>query len=106
MTVAVYMDEHVHRAITTGVRLRGVDVLTAQEDGQRQVSDNVLLDRATELYTGDTHLRLPILGFRSLISDSPFLVPIILAQPERNPARTACNPNDGVSRALNSQHRD
>src|SRR5437588_2477273 len=43
------MDEHVHRAITTGVRLKGIDVLTAQEDGQRQVPDNVLLDRATEL---------------------------------------------------------
>ena len=50
MTVALYMDEHVHRAITTGVRLRGIDVLTAQEDGQRQVPDNVLLDRATELH--------------------------------------------------------
>ena len=50
MTVALYMDEHVHRAITTGVRLRGVDVLTAQEDGRRQVHDNVLLDRATELH--------------------------------------------------------
>ena len=50
MTVALYMDEHVHRAITTGVRLKGIDVLTAQEDGQRQVPDNVLLDRATELH--------------------------------------------------------
>lgn len=49
MTVALYMDEHVHRAITTNLRLRGVDVLTAQDDGRRQVSDDVLLDRATEL---------------------------------------------------------
>ncbi len=30
VTVALYMDEHIHRAITTGLRLRGVDVLTAQ----------------------------------------------------------------------------
>lgn len=49
MSVALYMDEHVHRAITAGLRLRGVDVLTAQEDGQRNVPDEVLLDRATEL---------------------------------------------------------
>lgn len=43
------MDVHVHRAITTGLRLRNVDVLTAQEDGRRTVSDDVLLERATEL---------------------------------------------------------
>lgn len=43
------MDEHVHRAITTSLRLRGVDVLTAQDDGRRHVPDHVLLDRATEL---------------------------------------------------------
>ena len=49
MTVALYTDEHVHRAITTGLRLRGVDVLTAQEDGRRHVPDDVLLDRAAEL---------------------------------------------------------
>lgn len=49
MTVALYRDEHVHRAITTSLRLRGVDVLTAQDDGHRHVPDHVLLDRATEL---------------------------------------------------------
>ena len=43
------MDEHVHRAITSGLRLRGVDVLTAQEDGRRKTADSLLLDRATEL---------------------------------------------------------
>jgi predicted nuclease of predicted toxin-antitoxin system len=43
------MDEHVHRAITVGLRLRGVDVLTAQEDGRRNVPDDTLLDRAAEL---------------------------------------------------------
>jgi hypothetical protein len=49
VTVALYMDEHVHRAITTNLRLRGIDVLTAQDDGRRQVPDHILLDRATEL---------------------------------------------------------
>lgn len=43
------MDEHVHRAITTGLRLGEVDVLTAQEDGRRNLPDDVLLDRATQL---------------------------------------------------------
>ncbi len=43
------MDENVHRAITLGLRLRGVDVLTAQEDGRQGLPDPLLLDRATEL---------------------------------------------------------
>lgn len=43
------MDEHVPRAITTGLRSRGVDVLTAQEDGRRNTPDPELLNRATEL---------------------------------------------------------
>jgi len=43
------MDVHVHQAITAGLRLRGVDVLTAQENGARQLSDSELLDRATAL---------------------------------------------------------
>jgi predicted nuclease of predicted toxin-antitoxin system len=37
------------RAVTEGLRLRGVDVLTAQEDGTIELGDPVLLDRATEL---------------------------------------------------------
>ena len=32
MSVRLYMDVHVRRAVTAGLRLRGVDVLTAQED--------------------------------------------------------------------------
>ena len=43
------MDVHVRRAVTNGLRLRGVDVLTAQEDGARQLSDPDLLDRAAAL---------------------------------------------------------
>lgn len=43
------MDEHIHRAITTGLRLRGVDVLTVQEDGRAGLPDSLVLDRATEL---------------------------------------------------------
>jgi hypothetical protein len=43
------MDVHVPRAITEGLRLRAVDVLTAQEDGARQLGDAGLLDRSTLL---------------------------------------------------------
>jgi hypothetical protein len=41
------MDVHVPLAITTELRLRGADVLTAQEDGASQLEDSQLLDRAT-----------------------------------------------------------
>ena len=43
------MDHHVPRAITNGLRLRGVDVLTAYEDGAGELWDPELLDRASEL---------------------------------------------------------
>ena len=49
MSVQLYMDVHVPDAITVGLRLRRVDVLTAQEDGARRLSDAQLLDRATAL---------------------------------------------------------
>jgi len=49
MPVALYMDVHVHRAITDGLRRRGVDVITAQEDGTDQLDDDELLDQSTEL---------------------------------------------------------
>ncbi len=43
------MDVHIPRAITDGLRRRGVDVLTAQEDSRRTVGDEYLLHRANEL---------------------------------------------------------
>lgn len=49
MSLGLYMDEHVPSAITAGLRKRGVDVLTAQEDGRDGEDDDVLLSRATEL---------------------------------------------------------
>jgi predicted nuclease of predicted toxin-antitoxin system len=45
----LYMDVHVPFAITAGLRLRGVDVLTAQEDDATKLDDAVLLDRVTAL---------------------------------------------------------
>lgn len=49
MSVALYMDVHVRRAITEGLRRNGVDVLTAQDDGGAMLADPDLLDRATKL---------------------------------------------------------
>lgn len=49
MSVALYFDVHVRAAIAEGLRLRGVDVLTAQEDGAATMDDPDLLDRAGEL---------------------------------------------------------
>jgi len=54
------MDVHVRRPVTTGLRLRAVEVLTAQEDGTSQWEDDELLDRAMEvgrvLFTQDDDL--------------------------------------------------
>jgi hypothetical protein len=49
MTIALYMDEHIHASITVGLRLRNVDVLTVQEDEYAGILDKLLLHRATEL---------------------------------------------------------
>ena len=49
MALTLYMDQHVPRAITVGLRVRGVDVVTAHEDGAATFSDPELLDRATAL---------------------------------------------------------
>jgi hypothetical protein len=49
LSVALYLDEHVPLATAPGLRLRGVDVLTVQEDNRRGIADHLLLDRATEL---------------------------------------------------------
>ena len=44
--IPLYMDEHVPKAITIGLRLREIDVLTVQEDNFLSKSDSELLDRA------------------------------------------------------------
>lgn len=43
------MDHHVPAAITAELRRRGIDVLTAQEDGSDQLDDDLLLERARQL---------------------------------------------------------
>ncbi len=43
-----YADENVKSAIVEGLRRRGMEITTAQERGQRQTADEVLLATATE----------------------------------------------------------
>jgi hypothetical protein len=45
----LYMDVHVKAAITAGVRRRGINVVTAQEDGATRLEDTPLLDHVTAL---------------------------------------------------------
>ncbi|MEQ8191451.1 MAG: DUF5615 family PIN-like protein [Candidatus Eremiobacterota bacterium] len=47
--INLYMDVHIPKAITTGLRIREIDVITAQEDNTATLPDPSLLDRATEL---------------------------------------------------------
>lgn len=49
MGVALYMDVHVPHAITEQLRLRGVDVLAATEEGTNQLPDAQLLETASSL---------------------------------------------------------
>jgi hypothetical protein len=49
VSLPLYMDHHVPMAITQGLRLRGVDVLTAHEDGAATWDDEQILERATQL---------------------------------------------------------
>jgi hypothetical protein len=44
----LYMDVHIKAAITAGVRRRGIDAMTAQDDESTRL-DEALLDRATAL---------------------------------------------------------
>lgn len=49
MPIGIYMDVHVPRQITTGLRLKKVDVLTSQEDGFEEADDSQILNRSTIL---------------------------------------------------------
>ena len=61
MPLGLYMDVHVPQAITDQLRLRGVDVITAGEDGADEFPDDVLLERVAQLgrvlFTQDIRFR-------------------------------------------------
>lgn len=62
MTVKIYLDVHVPLAIADQLRRRGVEVLTAFEDDACELTDNLLLKRATKLgyvlFTQDIRFRV------------------------------------------------
>ena len=47
--LAFYTDHHIHRAIVEGLRRRGIDVITAFEDGRETDDDEALLERAASI---------------------------------------------------------
>ena len=105
MAVALYMDHHVPRAITVGLRLRGVDVLTAHEDAASQLEDAALLDRATALrrvlFTFDDDLLIEAtrrqrtgLPFSGLVYGHPLRVTIGACIHDLELISTACEPAD------------
>lgn len=49
MAIGLFFDAHVDYSIAIQLRLRTVDVLTAQEDGADQLADDELLTRASQL---------------------------------------------------------
>jgi predicted nuclease of predicted toxin-antitoxin system len=49
LSLKLYADVHVRRAISVALRMRGVDLLTAQADGAAELEDPELLDRASGL---------------------------------------------------------
>ena len=65
--IKFYMDEHVPSAVTKGLRLRGVDVLTAQEAGMLEADDAdhmaLAIDQGRVVFTQDADfLRLQAEG--------------------------------------------
>jgi len=49
VSLRLYFDHHVPRAIAVGVRQQGIDVLTTDTDGMADRDDELLLQRATDL---------------------------------------------------------
>jgi len=49
MAISYYFDAPVHRAIKIGLQLRGVEVLTAQDDQNSSASDEIILSRSVQL---------------------------------------------------------
>jgi len=60
MAMKLYMDHNVPRAITAGLRIKGIDVISSYEDATDRLDDIALLERAGKLqqvlFTQDTDL--------------------------------------------------
>lgn len=82
MPLSYYMDEHIPSAITAGLRRRGIDVVTVQEDGFDNTDDPLILDRAQALgrlmYTQDTDFLVEVA--RRQVAGESFATVIFSAQ--------------------------
>lgn len=78
------MDENVHGGIVRGLRRRGIDVLTAVEDGRAGTPDDQLLERSGQLnrllFTCDEDL-LAVAHWRQLAGE--FFVGVVYAHKDR-----------------------
>lgn len=112
MALALYMDQHVPRAITTGLRMRGVDVLTAYEDGASRIDDASLLERASALdrvlFTRDADLlaegarrQSEGTAFRGVIHAHQLRVPIGTCVHDLQLVAEAGEPEDLINRVEN-----
>jgi hypothetical protein len=74
VSLGFYFDEQVPDPVTDGLRLRGVDVLTVEEDRFRAKPDTEILNRAFELgrvvFTQDAHFVIE--GCRRQRAGQPF----------------------------------
>ena len=66
MAVALFMDVHMDFAITSQLRRRQVDVITAQEDGSDQLDDDNVLTGASML---DRVVVTHDIGFKTLAEE-------------------------------------
>jgi len=92
------MGHHVPLAVTAGLRLRGVDVLTCHEDGTSDLDDAPLLERATELgrvlFSQDVDLLVVAKEWQEVIRK--FLDPIWISETATPPARPILDLGEGV----------
>lgn len=82
MALSLYMDHNIPAPITEGVRGRGIDVLTAFEDGSHTLPDPEILDRAAvlgrALFTQDTDFLIE--AARRQRTEEPFAGVIFVRQ--------------------------
>ncbi|MBE7465664.1 MAG: DUF5615 family PIN-like protein [Planctomycetes bacterium] len=72
--ISYYFDEHVPGAVVRQLKLRGIDVILAQQEGPRGRPDDVLIARATQLgrvFVTQDAKALPIV-FRMQAQARPF----------------------------------
>jgi hypothetical protein len=105
------MDVHVHRGITLALRRRGIDVLTSQEDETRTLSDDLLLDRASQLgrilfsqdrvFLRETSSRLSTgKAFAGVVYAHPLRVPIGTCIADLELLAKSCTPKEMANQVI------